>query len=94
MTERYSTCKGCGAEILWVKTAAGKWMICNKPLIAFEPGGGPETFVTPSGKVVRGQRKTSGSASGYIAHWATCPKRKEFRKEKAHDSDGKDCDAT
>jgi len=82
MTQNYSTCKGCGANVLWLKTTAGKWMICNRPLISFEPGGGPETFVQPDGKVVRGRRKENGSAAGYIAHWATCPQRKDFKKEK------------
>ena len=91
MNQNYSTCKGCGANVLWLQTAAGKWMICNRPLIPFEPGGGPETFVQPDGKVVRGKRKDCGSASGYIAHWATCPRRKDFKKEKAHD--GKSSDA-
>ena len=91
MNQNYSTCKGCGANVLWLQTAAGKWMICNRPLISFDPGGGPETFVQPDGKVVRGKRKECGSASGYITHWATCPRRKDFKKEKAHD--GKSSDA-
>ena len=57
-------------------------MCCNPEVIFFTPGGGPETFVTPEGKVVRGKRSRDGQI-GYIAHWATCPQSKRFKKEKS-----------
>lgn len=75
----YGTCRGCGAQILWVVTQKGKAMPCNPYVICFTPCGGPETFVTPDGKVVRGKRSTDGEI-GYISHFATCPQAKRFKK--------------
>lgn len=79
--QNYSTCKGCHAQVLWTQAANGSWMICNPEVILFTPGGGTETFVTPEGKVVRGKRSAEGQV-GYISHWATCPNRDQFKKEK------------
>lgn len=69
----FSTCRSCGARILWVKTVGGKAMPCNAEAIRFTRGGGPETFVTPEGKVERGKRDHEGELTGYISHFATCP---------------------
>ena len=66
-------CRSCGARIRWIKTVAGKAMPCNATPIRFERGGGPETFVTPEGKVERGKRDHEGELTGYISHFATCP---------------------
>ena len=44
-------CRGCGAQIQWVKTPANKWTPVNLD-------------GTP--------------------HWGTCPKAKEFKREKRH----------
>lgn len=77
----YGTCRGCGAQILWVVTQKGKAMPCNLYVICFTPGGGPETFVTPDGKVVRGKRSKDGEI-GYISHFATCPQAKRFKKKR------------
>lgn len=40
-----SKCKGCGAEIVWIKTAAGKSMPCNSDKV---------TIVTEDGKTATG----------------------------------------
>ena len=82
--QRYGTCKGCGVQVLWIQTTAGNWMPCNPEAVFFTPGGGPETFVTPRGKVERGKRSRGGQC-GYISHFATCPESKRFRKDKAHE---------
>jgi hypothetical protein len=64
-------CKGCGAEILWAITRAGKHM----PLDAK-----PEqrflliTGIAPDWGYVAQPEKT------YQSHFATCPKAAEFRK--------------
>lgn len=58
--QNYSFCRGCGAQIIWTRTPAGKNMPCDPEVILFTPGGGPETFVTPEGKVERGQRSKPG----------------------------------
>lgn len=80
--QRLGICRGCGKQIIWTQTVKGKSMPCDPEIIDFEPGGGPETFVTPDGKVMRGKRAKSGGMVGYISHFATCPQRDQFRKEK------------
>ena len=78
---RYSTCRACGARILWLKTTKGKNIPCDPGVIRFHAAGGPETFVTVDGKVERGQRQKDGAAWGYISHFATCPQADRFRKK-------------
>ena len=53
MSSRRSVCRGCGAEIVWVKTTAGKSMPCNPGAVPFwaRPGA-PGKVVTLLGKVV------------------------------------------
>lgn len=41
-----STCNGCNAEIVWVKTAGGKRMPCDPAIV---------TVVTDQGDVVKGR---------------------------------------
>lgn len=41
-----SKCKGCGAEIVWIKTASGKSMPCDIDKV---------TIVTDDGKTVTGR---------------------------------------
>ena len=60
------TCKGCGAEIRWITTEAGKAM----PLDAK-----PVNFYIQSGE-------TWKMTQGYIVHWATCPNAKDFKRKK------------
>lgn len=78
-----SKCNSCGAEIIWVKTIAGKSMPCDAGLITFERAGGPETFVMPDGKVERGKRSPEGNLKGYISHFATCPNAAHHRKTRS-----------
>ena len=79
-------CQACKAEIIFVKTVAGKSMPCNPPLIPYwEKKGGPVKLVTIGGRVV--SCETSGdrdSVSGYgrESHFATCPAARNFRKRK------------
>lgn len=75
-----TTCKGCGREIRWVKTEAGRPMPVDAEGVHFIAGGGPDTFITKEGKTLRGQRGRSGTHYGYIPHWATCPMAGHFRK--------------
>lgn len=51
MSSRRSVCRGCGAEIVWVKTTAGKSMPCNPGAVPFwaRPGA-PGKVVTLLGK--------------------------------------------
>ena len=79
-----SRCKSCGAEIIWIKTPAGKAMPCNpEPIVYWKTKGGNIKIVTPNGEVVSAE--TSGipgteSGIGYISHFATCPAAAKHRK--------------
>ncbi len=73
-------CRSCGARVRWIRTTAGKAMPVNAEPIRFERGGGPETFVTPEGKVERGKRDPEGTLTGYISHFATCPHADRHRR--------------
>ena len=84
---RYGICRACGARILWLKTTKGKSMPCDPGAIRFTPGGGPETFVTVDGKVVRGKRGNAGETYGHISHFATCPQADRFRKKSNQQDD-------
>lgn len=78
----FSTCRSCGARIIWIKTVNGKAMPCNAEPLTFNRGGGPETFVMESGKVERGKRDRDGELTGYISHFATCPNASRHRRRK------------
>ena len=69
-----STCKGCGASILWATAAVtGKVMPLNLPP---DPEG--NLMVGSDGKV----RAVGGDGGGrrYSSHFATCPRAGDFRK--------------
>lgn len=77
-----STCRGCGAEIGFIKTPNGKSMPVDLEEIPYVPAGGPYTYVTEKGIVTRGRDPQPGELAfiGYRSHFATCPKRELFRK--------------
>lgn len=81
-----SYCRGCGAEIIWVKTEAGKNMPCDPGLVPFrEAAGAKERAITMRGKVVCCElRPTRGPVTdfGYIPHFSTCPQAGKFRRKK------------
>ena len=76
----FGICRGCKKQILWTRTKTGKAMPLNPEAIRFTPAGGPETFVTADGNVIRGKRDGSGAVIGYISHFATCPEHDRFRR--------------
>lgn len=66
MSER-STCKSCGAQILWITTVTnGKRMPLDYP--------GERRFVIGAADMTAAMRET------YVSHFATCPQRDEHRK--------------
>ena len=76
------TCKGCGQEIKWVKTFAGR----NMPL---DPK--PVKMVQVKDRPVMDGVQVESVKTGYMIdvympHWATCPKAENFKpnKEKQH----------
>lgn len=82
---RTALCRGCGAEIGFIKTVAGKTMPVNAKLVRFANDGGKEVFVMENGTVVHGTSLTDSQAApdemtGYTSHFATCPASGSFRK--------------
>ena len=83
---RLAECRGCGAQICFIKTVKGKSMPVDPLPMKFVPGGGPETYVTEEGEVKRGRAagwdsKYEKTLIGYRSHFATCPAADEFRKK-------------
>ena len=62
-------CKACNAEIVWLKTKNGKNIPVNVP--KFEDGEIRHEAVTTA---------VEFNSEYMIAHFATCPKAKDFRK--------------
>ncbi len=84
-----STCKSCGAVIVWIKTRGGKNMPCDPEPIAFkESREGGDLFVMKDGTVHRGIRYADGNAvqdelhTGYISHFANCPFADKHRRDR------------
>lgn len=81
-----TTCKECGATIIFVKTPAGKWMPCDEGLHPYvQDSLGKDFVVTDKGEVIRCRlsytnRFPTGMAR--IPHWATCPHADKFRRRK------------
>ena len=82
--KRKSVCKGCGAEIVWMKMRSGRSMPCDAQTMRFSPGRGHEAFVTLDGYVQHGKRCEEGIV-GLTPHWASCPAHDEFRKKDGGD---------
>ena len=84
-----ATCNGCGAQIDWVITKAGKKMPVNleySGVYPKEPGTEQEllnTIVTDQGEVKQGPwaPDRAGIARGRTPHFATCPDARKFRKQ-------------
>lgn len=86
------TCRGCGAVIRWIKSAAGKPIPCDPDKLSewidtdAPMADGPRiTLVLPDGQVITGKHGsviTPGARAfeGYVSHFATCPKADQFRK--------------
>ena len=84
MKMRTAPCRGCGAEIGFIKTVAGKTIPVNPEEVAYEQkAGGSLKIVTPNGEVLSAERPADpqkATGIGYISHFATCPASDSFRK--------------
>lgn len=73
-----STCRTCGAEIVWARMPSGK--MC--PFDAEETPAGGWDLIDDRGEVLA-QRLTRVAGSGepgYLSHFATCPQATEHRR--------------
>ena len=81
-----SRCKGCGAEIVWIKTAGGKSIPCDpEQRVYWAKTGGKDKIVTLNGEVCSADlsgEPNKASGVGYISHFATCPMAGSFRRQK------------
>lgn len=78
-----STCRGCGAPIVFVKSALGKYIPCDAQLVRYRANPAGKDFVVVEGEgVVRCDLDFEGLPTGMarITHFATCPQAKQFRK--------------
>jgi len=84
-------CKGCGAEIIWIKMyGSGKAMPVNAEPVRVLYEEGTDKFIRPDGVVISGRQigdawdddpeKTVMEA--YLSHFATCPKGDSFRNRR------------
>lgn len=77
-------CRGCGAEIGFIRTAGGKTIPVNPEEVAYkQKAGGSLKIVTPNGEVLSAERPSNpqkATGIGYISHFATCPASDSFRK--------------
>jgi hypothetical protein len=62
------TCKGCGAEIIWIKTQAGKNMCLD---------------AKPGKRYVCLPHNNWFMFDSFKPHWATCPQAEQFKKKGA-----------
>lgn len=82
-----STCRGCGAPLEWIRTAAGRSMpVDPKPVFIVE-GDGPDSFITDEGEVIRGRaarpaEERSDLPVAFVPHWKTCPAADSFRRRR------------
>lgn len=70
---KVSTCRGCGAKVVWIITPAGKRMPLD-----YEPEGHALWVIDPNEE---GQETPRAfPAHPRKSHFATCPKAEAFRK--------------
>lgn len=78
-------CKGCGQEIIWIMSPAGKVIPCDPEQVTYwQKPKAPGKVVTPNGMMLSCEFDgdlQQATGIGYIPHWATCPKAGEFRRK-------------
>lgn len=78
------TCKGCGKEIRFIRSKAGRSIPCDaQPVRYIKNPRGQDSIVTEDGEVIRGtvvNVQTLATGVGYISHFATCPQADRFRR--------------
>ena len=85
-----SRCRGCGAEVIWIRTSMGKKMPVDPEPVWVLPETGGDSYVMPDGSLVTGRRigdawdddPDANVVECYISHFATCPEGGQFRNRK------------
>ena len=77
-------CRGCGADIVWIRTLGGKSMPCDAKVVTYWAKDKAEgKVVTPNGEVISCEfsgdlEKATGV--GYLSHFSTCPTASQFKR--------------
>ncbi len=84
---RMSICRGCGREIDWIRTVAGKNMPIDPAPVFVIEGGGNDRFVTDEGEVITGrvarpEEESRDLPVAFVPHWKTCPNAGDFRQKR------------
>lgn len=83
--DNFGQCRGCGGRVLWIKTKAGKNMPVDTVIHYYRKDpDGKEKIVTQEGNVITGtivDTPEEADGMGYISHFATCPKARNFKKK-------------
>ena len=75
-------CKGCNAEIVYVKTTAGKFMPCEIKKRTSDTLKPTQILVSGEGEVFSVRALEPDEViEGYEPHWGNCPARKRFSKK-------------
>lgn len=81
-----TTCKGCGAPIIYVRTVSKQKMPIDAEPVWVKLSTGGHTFVRPDGSFVFGTRAGDADDSegdfveAHESHFATCPYAGHFRQ--------------
>ena len=90
-----TTCRGCGAEIIFIKTQKMKTIPCDPEPVHIRQDIHGNTYVRKDGTFVIGE--TVGDAfddpdtnliEAYVSHFATCPVGGKFRKPRERKRSG------
>ena len=75
-------CLQCGQAIVFIpEKGRNRLMAVDPKPVWYTPSGGPNTIVTPDGRITYGKVSRSGRMEGYLPHWKTCPHRNWIGKE-------------
>ena len=74
-------CKGCQAKLVFIYSAAGKWIPCEPVVVKVD---GERMLVFADGVVARRHQQCS---VGHESHFATCPQSEEFKRAKKADDE-------
>lgn len=82
-------CNSCGAEVIWIRTKAGKQMPVDTKTERFVPDPkGSRLYVMNDGHTMKGEPVLPGNdnmqgiCSGHTSHFATCQNAKKHRRRK------------